>query len=188
MSIALFLMIVCGTAYAACTGRLEMVSHAVLKAGQEAVDTAVSLLGVFLLFGGVTGILEKSGAVEWLCRHLKRPLGWLFGKETSPEAMEAITLNLSANMLGLGNAATPMGMRAARLLTPTAASTPSPALCMLLVINATSVQLLPSSVIALRAAAGSARPDAIIWPSLLASAASTAAGILLCKVWERKSA
>ena len=100
--------------------------------------------------------------------------------------MEAITLNLSANMLGIGNAATPMGMRAARLLTPTAASTPSPALCMLLVINATSVQLLPSSVIALRNAAGSGMADAVVLPGLAASAVSTAVGIALCKLLQKR--
>ena len=186
MSVALFLMIVGGVAYAACTGGLSAASNAVLTAGGEAADTVIGLLGGFLFFGGVIGILEKAGAVRALVRALRRPLTALFGKDVKTEALEAISLNLSANMLGLGNAATPMGMRAAALLTGQGETRPGAALCVLLVINATSVQLMPTGVIALRSAAGSARPDAIVLPGLLASAASTAAGILLCKLVEKR--
>ena len=185
MSTVLFFMILCGTVYAACTGSLDAVAEAALNAGRDALETSFTLMGGFIFFGGITGILEKAGAVTWLRRRLHRPLQWLFGPDISSEAMEAVTMNLSANMLGLGNAATPMGMRAARLMTPPGAQTPSAALCMLLVINATSVQLLPSSVIALRSAAGSARPDMIVWPSLAASTVSTLVGILLCRLMER---
>ena len=186
MGTVLFFMIVCGTLYAACTGNLDAAAGAALEAGQDALETSISLMGGFIFFGGVTGILEKAGAVAWLQKRLQVPLRWLFGQDTTAEAMEAITVNLSANMLGLSNAATPMGMRAARLLTPPDAQAPSAALCML-VINATSVQLLPSSVIALRSAAGSAWPDVIVWPSLAASAASTLAGILLCRFMEGRA-
>ena len=186
MSTVLFFMIVCGTVYGACAGKLEAVASAALSAGQDALETAVSLMGGFIFFGGVTGILEKAGAVAWMRKRLQAPLRWLFGGDATPEALEAITMNLSANMLGLSNAATPMGMRAAKLLTPPGARTPSAALCMLLVINATSVQLLPTSVIALRSAAGSLHPDSVVWPSLAASTVSTLAGILLCRLLEGK--
>ena len=179
-------MILCGTLYAALTGWISAVSDAVLSAGREACETAVGLMGGFIFFGGVIAILEDAGAVRLLVKALRRPLRWLFGQETSEQAMEAIAMNLSANMLGLGNAATPMGMRAAALLNENRGQTPSAALCMLLVVNATSVQLLPGSVIALRAAAGSARPDVIVWPSLAASAVSTAVGVALCRLMERK--
>lgn len=185
VSAALFLMIVCGVIYAACTGRIAAVEQAVLEAGQEAARTAWRLAGGFAFFGGVIGILEKAGAVRGLVRLIRRPLRTLFGRDTGQEALEAISLNLSANMLGLGNAATPMGMRAARLLSAEGGGQPSAALCLLLVINATSVQLMPTGVIGLRSAAGSAMPAAILWPSLIASAASTGVGVLLCKLLER---
>lgn len=185
MSLALFLMIACGVGYAACAGRIEAVSQAVLEAGGDALETAMGLMGGFMLFGGLISILQQAGAVRALTRLLRRPLRWLFGEAVEQPAMEAIALNLSANMLGLGNAATPMGLRAARLLTRAGDTSPGAPLCMLLVVNATSVQLLPTSVIALRAAAGSARPDAIVLPSLIASAASTITGILLCKCLEK---
>ena len=139
-----------------------------------------------MLFGGMISILEQSGAVHALVHVLHRPLHRLFGQNVSPEAMESIAMNLSANMLGMGNAATPMGMRAARLLTMDGQNTPSAALCLLLVINSTSVQLVPTSVIALRYAAGSNAPESIIVPGLAASATATVCGILVCKLCEKR--
>ena len=182
----LFFMILVAVGYAAAWGRLEAVSQAAMTAGGDAVKTAVSLLGGFLLFGGLMSILERAGAVRALVRALNRPLRRLFGKEVTEEALEAIALNLSANMLGLGNAATPMGLRAARLLNRMGSEIAPPALCLLLVINTTSVQIMPTTVIALRYAAGSARPEAVVLPGLAASAASTVVGILLSKALERK--
>ena len=186
MSAVLFVMIAAGTAFAACTGRLDAVSAAALAAGRDACETAFSLIGGFMLFGGLIGVLQRAGAVRFLVRCLRRPLRWLFGKGAAEEALEAVSLNLAANMLGLSNAATPMGMRAAKLLTKEGERQPSAALCLLLVINATSVQLLPASVIALRAAAGSSAPGVIVWPSLAASAVSTLVGVTLCRLIERK--
>lgn len=186
MSAAFFLLIAGGILYAACTGQLSEVSAAVMKAGQDAVETSLGMTGGFMLFGGLIGILENAGMIRLLTKRLRRPLNWLFGQDVGEDALEAIAVNLSANMLGLSNAATPMGMQAARLLNMNRSQLPSHALCMLLVINSTSVQLLPSSVIALRSAAGSARPDAVILPSLAASAVSTALGIALCKRMEKR--
>lgn len=179
-------MIFCGVGYGLCTGRLEAMGQAALAGSAAAVETTLGLAAGFLLFGGLIRILEQAGAVRGLTRLLRRPLTGLFGRDTPPEALEAAALNLSANMLGLGNAATPMGIRAARLLTPEGAREPGAALCMLLVINATSVQLLPTGVIALRQAAGSAAPGAILLPSLVASTVSTAIGILLSKLIESR--
>ena len=139
-----------------------------------------------MLFGGVMKLLEEAGAVCALVRCLKRPLRWVFGSQAGEDALGATALNLSANMLGMGNAATPMGLRAARLLQPAGQIAASAPLCMLLVINATSVQLYPSSVIALRYAAGSAAPETIVLPTLVASTAATAVGMAVCWLCERK--
>ena len=186
MSTVLFLMIACGGGYALLQGNAPEAVQAVLKAGEAALNTAGGLLSGFMLFGGVISILEKAGAIRLLVRLLHRPLRQLFGSDAGEEAMGAISLNLAANMLGLGNAATPMGMRAAKLLNAGECAVPSAALCMLLVINATSVQLAPTTVVAMRHAAGSVRPEAIVLPSLAASAASTAVGVLLCRLCERR--
>ena len=98
--------------------------------------------------------------------------------------MGYMAMNLSANMLGLGNAATPMGLEAAKRLGsgPRAGN----ALCLFLVINCSSVQILPTGVIALRAAAGAAQPGDIWLPTLVCSLVATAVGIVCCKLMERK--
>ena len=186
VSAVFFLLITGGVLYGAFTGDLTKIGSAAVRAGQEALETVVGLIGSFAFFGGLIGILEKAGAIGLMSRAMRRPLEGLFGKNAGDEAFEAVSVNLAANMLGLSNAATPMGMRAARLLNAEHASTPSDALCMLLVINATSVQLLPSSVIALRNAAGSGMADAVVLPGLAASAVSTAVGIALCKLLQKR--
>lgn len=186
MCAAMLLMIALGVGFALAKGDLTAVSQAALTGGEAAVHTALGLIGGFIFFGGTMRILERAGATRVLTRLLARPLRGLFGRDVTESALEAITLNLSANMLGLGNAATPMGLKAAKLLNPTGATGAPSALCLFLVINATSVQIMPTTVIAMRYAAGSAMPEAIMWPSLVASSAATLTGIVLCRVCEKE--
>lgn len=157
MNAVFCIMIAAAFGYAAIGGNLDAVTHAAVQAGGDALQTVLGLLGGFMLFGGVMKLLEEAGAVRALVRWLKRPLRWVFGSQAGEDALGATALNLSANMLGMGNAATPMGLRAARLLQPAGQIAASAPLCMLLVINATSVQLYPSSVIAMRYAAAAPR-------------------------------
>lgn len=186
MNAVLYAMIISGVLYAAIRGKLDAVSQAALNGGGDALRLILQMTGGFMLFGGAVHILEKAGVMAWLVRALRRPLRWLFPEDPGEEAMEAVTENLAANMLGVSNAATPMGVRAARAMNPAGEKSPSAALCLFLVINATSVQILPTSVLTLRQAAGSAQPERIVLPSLIASAVSTALGILLCKLLERR--
>ena len=186
MNAVFCIMIAAAFGYAALQGNLEAAARAAVQAGGDALQTVLGLLGGFMLFGGIMKLLEEAGAVRALVRCLKRPLRWVFGGQASEEALGAAALNLSANMLGMGNAATPMGLRAARLLQPEGESIASAPLCMLLVINATSVQLYPSSVIALRYAAGSKAPEAIVLPTLIVSGAATMVGMAVCWLCERK--
>lgn len=186
MNAAFLIMVLSAFVYAALHGNLSALGGAAIQAGGDALQTALSMLGGFMLFGGIIKLLERAGAVNALVRCLKRPLKRLFGLQASDEALGAVAMNLSANMLGMGNAATPMGLRAARLLQPQNQQRASAALCMLLVINATSVQVCPSTVVALRYAAGSAAPECIVLPTLLASAASTLVGVVCCFLVERK--
>lgn len=160
------------------------VASAMLKAAEEAVGTAIALAGAYAFFCGMLNIVRRAGAAERLGAALSPALRRLFGKELPAKALEPVTMNLTANLLGLGNAATPMGIEAARRMGKGTVAA-SDSLCLFLVINASSVQLLPTTVIALRAAAGSANPAGITLPTLAATAVSTAVGILCCKCAER---
>ena len=172
--------------YALLTGQGAACVSAMLKGAESAVESALAMAGGFAFFCGLIRILEKAGTVRFLSRLLSPLLKRLLGPSLPDNALDYVTMNFTANMLGLGNAATPMGMEAARRMAQ--GDTASNALCLFLVINASSVQLLPSTVITLRAAAGSQAPGAIVWPALLATSLSTLAGILSCKLMEGKKA
>jgi len=159
------------------------VMDTLLGGAQDAISVSVALAGSFALFCGLMEILKRAGAVAFLSRLIKRPLNFLLGRTAPEEAMEDVTLNLSCNMLGLGNAATPAGVRAACALASGERATD--ALCVFLVLNASSVQLFPASVVALRAACGSQEPARIVVPALIATLVSSFAGVSLCKLLEK---
>ena len=167
-------------------GKGEAVTSAALAAAGEGVQTALTLAGGFAFFCGLMNLLRRSGAADALARRLTPAIRRLMGAEVPGDAVPFIAMNLTANLLGLGNAATPMGVEAARRMA-TGGEAASDALCLFLVINASSVQLLPSTVVSLRAAAGSAAPGAIVGPTILATGISTLVGILSCKLAERKA-
>lgn len=103
-------MLLAGTLYAAATGRLDEAQHALLSGGGEAVTLLLELAGAYAFFGGMMGILRECGAADALARALKKPLSRLFRFAPGEEAaLSEISLNLSANMLGMGGAATPGG-------------------------------------------------------------------------------
>lgn len=162
---------------------------ALLDAAMNAVSLGIRLAGGFALWSGMIAILEKAGAVRAISRLLAKPMGLLFpGVTPDSPAGQAMLTNLSANMLGLGNAATPMGLKAMGLMADQGGSAlATDAMCMFLVINASSLQLFPSSVISLRAAAGAASPASIVLPTLAATAVSTVVGIAACLLLRRRS-
>ena len=172
--------------YGLIRGQGEQVVSAILAGAGEGVETSLAMAGGFAFFCGMISILRRAGAAEWLGKRLAYPLRRLLGPSLPPDALESAALNLTANLLGLGNAATPMGVEAARRMARSGDAA-SDALCMFLVINASSVQLIPSSVIALRAAEGSSAPGAAAGPALIASLVSTLVGVIACKIAERFS-
>lgn len=165
-------------------------ADAMTGAAVEAVQLALRMAGGFALFTGLLEILRESGAMSFLQRLLRRPLAFLFpGVDPQGEAAQAMSVNIAANMLGLGNAATPMGIRAMEALgRGRGGDAATDAMCMFMVLNASSVQLFPTSVVALRSAAGSAAPASIVLPTLLATAVSTATGIFFCRLFARGGA
>ena len=178
-------MLLLGVVYAAATGRADAAQRALLSGGGEAVELCLSLCGAYAFFGGVMGLLRESGAASAMAGALRRPLLRLFRFAPGEEAaLEDICLNLSADMLGMGNAATPAGLRAMRTMASAQRESgyASEAMLLFLVLNATSVQLLPATMIALRAQAGARSPADITAPTLLATAAATCCGLLLCRL------
>ena len=168
-------------------GQAGPASEALLGSGSGAVQLTMTLLGTMTLWSGLLEILAETGDVQRIGALLRRLTGPLFPGVRDEACWEAMSLNLSANVLGLGNAATPAGIRAAELLAGQGGAGLR-ALAMLLALNNSSLQLMPTTVIALRAEAGAASP-ADIWPvSLAASAAATVTAALLMSWRNRRRA
>lgn len=161
---------------------------AMMAGAAEAVQLCLELAGAYLLFMGLIGIAKRAGLMEQLSRRLSRPVRWLF--PNAGDAAGAIALTLSANVLGLGNAATPFGLTAMQQLE---ARNPRPGtatyeMCAFIAINASALQLLPTGVLALRQAAGSANPAAVVAPSIVATLMSTVTAVFLCRLCLRSEA
>lgn len=161
--------------------------EASLKGCENAILITLQLGAGYLFFCGLMEIVKGIGTSGWLVKAMRPILGRLMPSVRREETREAIALNLSMNMLGLGNAATPQGIRAVRLISEEEKTTPAVRhdLYMLLVLNATSLQLFPTTVLTLRMAAGSANAQAVVVPVLLCTAVSTLAGVLLA-MWIRR--
>lgn len=174
--------ILCGLA----TGNGPAVAAAAMEGAAAAVELCLSMAGVLCLWMGVVEVMKRSGLSEKLSRLLRPLLRRLYPDfARDREVMDAIAANVSANLLGLGNAATPLGLEAARKMSRRSPGVASDALCMLVVCNTASIQLLPTTVAAVRAGAGCARPFDILPAVWLASALSVTAGILAAKFFSR---
>jgi len=176
--------VICGAA----NGCMAAVSAAALDGARAAVELCISLAGVLCLWSGFMELLKQCG-LEAKLAALFRPLLRRLLPEASrdPETLAAISANLSANLLGLGNAATPLGIRAARRMAQGCGGTASHELCLLVVLNSASIQLLPTTVAGVRSALGSADPFDIlpaVWTaSLLSVLAGLAAAKLFARIW-----
>ena len=162
---------------------------AVPNGAQAGVTLAISMAGSVCLWMGVGKVMEKAGITGFLSRLLRPGLGRLFpSTKEDPQLSGALSANVCANFLGLGNAATPMGIRAAgRLRDPSDPTRATDQLCRLVVMNTASIQLLPTTVAAVRQSAGCAAPLDIlpcVWASsVLSLSAGLAAAFLLGRVW-----
>lgn len=158
-----------------------MAITAMTKGANDAVKLSISLVALYGLWLGFLNILEKLGLIDKLAKLMSPLVRFLFGKELSERTNKYISTNIAANLLGLGNAATPMGIKAIESMDKgkTKASTP---MIMLVVISATSLQLLPTTVIGMQINNGSTNPTSFLLPCIIATVASTVVGILLVKV------
>lgn len=169
---------------AAYTGRMNVISDASFRSAKSAVDLSINLIGIMALWLGLVRVLEVGGLLYSLARAMRPIMKRLFPDvpEDHP-AMGAMLLNFSANFLGLGNAATPFGIKAMVELKKLAhmPGTASNAMCLFIAINTSSVTLLPLGVIGVRAAAGSAEPAGIFLTTLIATISSTLVAIIMSK-------
>ena len=174
--------ILCGLA----TGNGPAVAKGALDGAAAGVELCLSMMGVLCLWMGVMEVMERSGIARGLSRLLRPAIGWLYpGFAGDKKVMDAVSANLSANLLGLGNAATPLGLEASRLMAERTPGVASDGLCMLVVMNTASLQLIPTTVASLRAAAGSGNPFDILPAVWLASAVSVTVGITAAKLFAR---
>jgi len=168
--------------------RFNDVTQGALDGAKTAVTIALGLIGIMALWLGVMRLAERAGLVQRIARVLRPVMRRLF-PDVPPEhpAMGSMVMNMSANMLGLGNAATPLGLRAMRDLE---SLNPRPgvatnAMCTFLAINTSSVQLIPATAIAILAASGSTRPTAIVGTALLATLCAASVAIISVKLFEK---
>ena len=172
----LIIALVCG----AVTGRLDAVTEAVSSGAAQAVTLATSVAGLMCFWSGMMELLQASGAAAKLSRLLMPLLRPLFGRAAADrQAMEAVSANVTANLLGLSNAATPLGLQAVdRLYTLEGRRGAPDSVLTLITLNSASIQLIPSTVAAVRAASGAAAPFDIMLPVWGASIASVAVVLL----------
>ncbi len=165
-------------------------SAAVTQGAQAGLTLAISIGGSLCLWSGVGNLMQKAGIAEGLSKIFRPLLCRIFPScKQNKELREALSGNITANLLGLGNAATPLGIRAARQLAKGANGAATAELCRLIVLNTASIQLLPTNVAAVRAAAGAASPFDIlpaVWiTSLLSAGLGVGMAFLLERVWRR---
>ena len=170
--------VVCGAVY----GRMEAVSAAALEGAGQAVRLCLSMAGVLCLWTGLMEVMDRCGLSRRLGRLFRPVLRRLLPQASrDPETLAAVTANVSANLLGLGNAATPLGIQAARRMARGCSGTASDELCLLVVLNTASIQLLPATIASVRSASGAQSPFDILPAVWLASALSVVVGVLTAK-------
>lgn len=185
-------MIIIGIVYGLITGNIEAVGNGAIDSATEAVKLCITMVGIMSMWMGFMEVARCSGLIEKAERALKPVIKWLF--PTIPDdhpAKESITTNIIANILGLGWAATPAGLKAMVQLKehpikqngsvlPEYVATDE--MCTFLVVNISSLQLIPVNIIAYRSQYGSSNPAAIVAPAIIATTISTLVGVIWCKI------
>lgn len=201
-------MLIVGIVYGMITGNMQAVTDAVISSSKEAVTLGISMLGIVAFWNGLMEVAQEAGIIRGLARIIAPVMRFLFPKiPQGHRAIDAMSTNFVANILGLGWAATPAGLRAMSDLeqlerergnreymdAETAGGpqnggvrTASNEMCTFLVMNISSLQLIPVNIIAYRSQYGSANPTAVIAPAIVATAASTVVAVMYCKGMNRK--
>lgn len=197
-------MILLGVLYAAFTGNMSEVTNAALDSAGEAISLCITMAGVMALWMGLMEIGQKCGIMERLTRAIGPFLNFMFPRiPKNHPAREYIATNIIANVLGLGWACTPAGLKAMEELanlerergnpqylenTEVKGRSASNEMCIFLILNISSLQLIPVNMIAYRSQYGSVNPAVIVAPAIVATLVSTVGAIGFCKVMDRKKA
>ena len=185
INIIWFAMLITGIITAIIKGNMEMITKATIEGAEQAVTVALGLTGIIAFWSGMMEIAKEAGLMNFLARLMSPIAKRLFPEIPSNHpAMGAILLSFSANLLGIGNACTPLGIKAMEELQKLnqQQETASNSMCTYVAITASSLTLIPSTVIAFRAANGSVNPTEIIGTTIFATTISTLAAILVDKV------
>lgn len=192
-------MILVGIIYGLLTGNLKAVTEAVVSSSRESVNLCIFMAGIVGMWTGLMKIAEGSGLIEGLSGKMSPVLRVLFpGLDPDSMAGRYISVNFLSNILGLGWAATPAGLKAMESLAEAEeekrisgiqaapSGTATDEMCTFLIINISSLQLIPVNIIAYRVQYGSANPTAVIGPAIAATAVSTGAAVIFCGIMNRK--
>ena len=180
-------MVMLSLVFGILSGNLDEVANAAMAGAQSAIDLSVSMAGMLCLWSGIMEVMNVCGLSRGLaraCRPLLRQL--LPEASRDEETLAVVSANVSANLLGLGNAATPLGIRAARRMARGCGGVASDELGLLVVLNTASIQLLPTTIASVRAAAGCRTPFDILPAVWFASVLSVAAGLLTARLLSRR--
>ncbi|WP_312699382.1 nucleoside recognition domain-containing protein [Sedimentibacter sp.] len=178
-----------GFVFSFINGKPETAANVLFFDLQQSVELIVKLIPVMAFWTGLMSIVEKSGILNKLAVLIKPAIKFLFKEvENNTKAVNAIIMTIAANILGIGNSATAFGLKAMHemQLVNKDKSTANNAMCMFLIINVSSIQLIPLNVIKLRADAGAGTPGDILLPTMIATSFSTAVAIIFAKYFERK--
>lgn len=183
-----FVILTFGLGFGLITGKGDIVSKSVVTTAGSTVEFIIKLAGLMCIWCGIMKIAEQSGLTDKLAKLLRPLLKHIFKEASKDEkAMGAIVMNLTANMMGLSNAATPFGIKAMeemdRLNKDKGIASNDMAL--FLVLNAACIQLVPTTVLSIRAATGSANPGAIIIPAIFATATAAVMGVIFAKILQK---
>ena len=185
-------MIIVGILYGAFNETMENISNAALESAKEAVNLCITMLGVMGVWVGLMKIAEKAGVIKGMTRILMPFAKFMFPRvDKDSKAMEYMCTNMAANILGLGWAATPAGLKAMEELSKLNRASGKPAhiasneMCVFLVINISSLQLIPVNMIAYRSQYGSVNPAAIIAPAIIATCIGTLVAVIFCKIVDK---
>lgn len=178
-------MIVIGVVYGALTGNLGAVTDQALASAKEAISLCITMAGAMAFWVGIMRIAERAGMIERIAHRMNPLLQFLFPSvPRDSDARTHIATNMAANMLGLGWAATPAGLSAMKELKKLDARSgrATDAMCDFLILNISSLQLIPVNIIAYRGEYGSVRPAAIVGPAMIATLVSTGAAVIFIKL------
>ncbi len=178
---------VLGVVYMVFTGNADAVLKSLTDGAGNAVQICISLLGIYCLWLGIMNIAKESGLIEKLSDAVSPLLKKLF-PNTGKKAFNFISMNIAANILGLGDAATPFGLSAMEELQKEnpLTDTASDSMIMFIILNTASIELIPTTVLSLRNSMGAENPTSIVITSLITTAVSAVMGIILCKMLEKR--